>query len=152
MKLHHFAAGEGFATTHEAEPGVRLADVLVLEEAEKVFLVGEEAELDVTGTVEAVLAGRHGQVATSSCRRIAVTVGYAGADKVVRVHPAARLREVRKLAVAEFGIGQAAAADLVLRVPDGVEDLDLNAPVTTIVPRHTCSATVDLVHTVRPQG
>ena len=152
MKIHHFAAGEPSAQTREVEPDVRLGDFLVLDEDEKAFLVGDEAELDVAATLEAILAGRPGHLATSICLLIAVTVGYGGADKVVKVHPASRLREVRKLAIAAFGISQAAAADLVLRLPDGSEDLDLNAPVTTIVPRRTCSTTVDLVHTVRPQG
>ena len=152
MKIHHFAAGEADAQTREVEPDVRLGDLLVLEEDEKVFLVGDEVELDVTVAVEAILAGRPGHLATSTCHLIAVTVGYGGADKVVKVHPASRLREVRTRAITAFGISHAAAADLVLRVPAGSEDLDLNAPVTTIVPRRTCSTTVDLVHTVRPQG
>lgn len=152
VRIHHFAAGEAVAQTREVEPDARLDDLLVLEKDEKVFVVDDEVELDVTVTVEAVLAGRPGHLATSACHQIAVTVGYAGADKVVKVHPATRLREVRKRAIAAFEISQAAAADLVLRVPGETEDLDLNAPVTTIVPRRTCSTTVDLVHTVRPQG
>ncbi|WP_416901361.1 hypothetical protein [Micromonospora echinospora] len=152
MRIHNFTAGEAVAQTHEVEPDVRLGDLLVLEEDEKVFVVDDEAELDVTVTVEALLAGRPGHLATSACRQIAVTVGYAGADKVVKVHPAIRLRQVRKRAIAAFGISPADAADLVLRLPGETEDLDLNAPVTTIVPRQTCSTTVDLVHTVRPQG
>ncbi|MBQ1022589.1 hypothetical protein KBX71_32590 [Micromonospora sp. D93] len=152
MRIHKFTAGEAVAQTREVEPDVRLGDLLVLEDDEKVFAVDDEAELDVTVTVEAALAGRPGHLATSACRQIAVTVGYAGADKVVKVHPAIRLRQVRKRAIAAFGISQAAAADLVLRLPGETEDLDLNTPVTTIVPRRTCSAMVDLVHTVRPQG
>ncbi|MET7971253.1 hypothetical protein [Micromonospora sp. NPDC005305] len=152
MKIHHFAAGEAVAQTREVAPDVRLSDLLVLERDERLFVVGDEAELDVTATVEAALAGRPGHVATSACHQIAVTVGYAGADKVVKVHPATRLRAVRKRAIEAFGISHGAAADLVLRVPGETEDLDLNAPVTTIVPRRTCSTTVDLVHTVRPQG
>ncbi|MFF0467234.1 hypothetical protein ACFYPX_07270 [Micromonospora zamorensis] len=152
MRIHMFTTGDAVAQTREVEPDVRLGDLLVLEEDEKAFAVDDEAELDVTATVEAALAGRPGHLATSACRQIAVTVGYAGADKVVKVHPAIRLRQVRKRAIAAFGISQAAAADLVLRLPGETEDLDLNTPVTTIVPRRTCSAMVDLVHTVRPQG
>ncbi|MDT4995136.1 MAG: hypothetical protein QOH97_5028 [Actinoplanes sp.] len=152
MKIHHFATGDAGAQTHEVEADDRLRDFLVLDEGEKAFVVGDEVELDVTVAVGAVLAGRPGHLATSACHQVAVTVGYGGADTVVKVHPAARLREVRKLAIAAFGISQGAAADLVLRVPDGTEDLDLNVPVTTIVPRRTCSTTVDLIHAVRPQG
>lgn len=152
MRIHSFTAGEAVAQTREVGPDARLGDLFVLEEDEKVFVVDDEAELDVTVTVEALLAGRPGHLATSVCRQIAVTVGYAGADKVVKVHPAIRLRQVRRRAIAAFGISQADAADLVLRLPGETEDLDLNAPVTTIVPRRTCSTTVDLVHTVRPQG
>ncbi|WP_146763231.1 hypothetical protein [Micromonospora noduli] len=152
MRIHMFTTGDAVAQTREVEPDVRLGDLLVLEEDEKAFAVDDEVELDVTATVEAALAGRPGHLATSACRQIAVTVGYGGADKVVKVHPAIRLRQVRKRAIAAFGISQAAAADLVLRLPGETEDLDLNAPVTTIVPGRTCSAMVDLVHTVRPQG
>ena len=64
------------------------------------------------------------------------------------MRPATRLRNVRKRAIASLGMSQ---ADLVLRIPGGTEDLDQNAPVTTIVPRRSCSTTVDLVHTVRQQ-
>lgn len=152
MRIHSFTAGEAVAQTREVGPEVRLGDLLVLEEDEKVFVVDDEAELDVTVAVEALLAGRPGHLATSACRQIGVTVGYAGAERVVKVHPAIRLRQVRRRAIAAFGISQADAADLILRLPGEIEDLDLNAPVTTIVPRRTCSTTVDLVHTVRPQG
>jgi hypothetical protein len=152
VRVHHYAAGVGAAETHEVEPDVRLGDLLVLEEDEKVFKVDDETELDVTVSVTAVPLDRTGHLASSTCHEIAVTVGYAGADKVVKVHPSHRLRRVRAKAIEAFGIGQADAADLVLRTPGGTEDLDLNAPVTTIVPRRTCSTTVDLVHTVRPQG
>lgn len=152
MRIHVYEAGAGAAQTHEIEPQTRLGDLLVLEEDEKVFLVDDETELDITVTVEAVLAGRPGHLASTTCRQIAVSVGYAGHEKVVKVHPAARLRRVRTKAIEAFGIPQRDAADLVLRVAGGTEDLDLNAPVTTIVPKRTCSATVDLVHAVRPQG
>lgn len=152
MRIHVCGAGAGAPRTHEVDPGSRLGDLVALDEDEKVFPVDDDTELDVAATVEAALAGRPGHLASSACRKIAVTVGYAGADKVVDVHPSHRLRRLRKKAIEAFGISQGDAADLVLRVPDGTEDLDLNAPVTTIVPRRTCSTTVDLVHTVRPQG
>ena len=152
MRVHVYAAGAGAAQTQEVEPDLRFSDLLGLEEDEKVFLVDGESELDVTATVEGALGGRPGHLAKTTCREIAVTVGYAGVDKVVKVHPSTRLRRVRKRAIEVFEISAADAADLVLRVPGGTEDLDLNAPVTTIVPKRTCSAMVDLVHTVRPQG
>jgi hypothetical protein len=41
---------------------------------------------------------------------------------------------------------------LVLRLPGSDQDLDLTQPVGAVVPKGTCSVTVDLVHTVRPQG
>jgi hypothetical protein len=130
MRIHHFAAGEGAAKTHEVEPGERLADLLVPEEDEKMFVVGEEIELDVTVTIEAALAGRHGHV----------TVGYAGADKVVRVHPAARLREVRKLAIAAFEIGQSRTAPSTYTYPSsgpGRQDSTTSSPPCTRHPAET---------------
>jgi hypothetical protein len=152
MRVHVYEAGTGAARTTEVEPQTRLGDLLVLAEDEKVFLVDGEVELDVTVTVEAVLAGRPGHLASTTCHQIAVSVGYAGHEQAVKVHPAVRLRRVRKEAIEAFGISQRDAADLVLRVAGGTEDLDLNAPVTTIVAKRTCTATVDLVHAVRPQG
>ncbi|MFC7279218.1 hypothetical protein ACFQS1_35100 [Paractinoplanes rhizophilus] len=152
MRVHVFAAGVGVADTREAEPHVRLAELVAVEEDEKVYPVDEEGELDLDLTLEALLTGRPGHLAVSTCREVAVTVGYAGRDEVVRVHPATRLRRVRRRAIEQFGISPADAADLVLRVPGGAEDLDLTAPVSSIVPKHTCAVTVDLVHTVRPQG
>jgi len=153
MRIHTYAADGGGAHTREVEPGARLREVLVIEtDDELVYRVGDESEIDLDVTVAEVFGQEPGHLITHSCRKVAVTVVYAGAEKIVKVHPAVRLRKVRAKAVDEFDIEPADAADLALRLPGRDQDLDLAMPVGAIVPKGTCSVSLDLVHTVRPQG
>lgn len=152
MRVHVYESGASGARSEEVPPETRLGDLLVLEEGERAYLIEEDAELDLRLTVAAALGAGPGHLVISACRKIVVTVTYGGLDKEVRVNPSARLRRVRKLAISEFEISANDAADLVLRLPGGTQDLDLASPVGSIVPKGTCSVVVDLAHATRPQG
>lgn len=152
MRVHTYKGSQGEAETWEVEPQARLSDVVSVEADEKAYRVGDEVELDVELTVVELFGEQPGHVIVHRCHRIEVTIAYAGAEKVVRAHPATRVRQVRKEAVEAFGIPSADAADLVLRLPGTTTDLRLADPVGSIVPAGSCAVALDLVHAGRSQG
>jgi hypothetical protein len=164
MRVHLYTAGSIEARTLTATPEARLRDLVELADGEQGFVVddghdeedesdGDDGEgADPDATVAALFGTGSGHLVTHTCRRVAITVAYAGGEQIVKVPPSARLRQVRRRAIAAFGIAAADAADLVLRLPGSDQDLDLTLPAGAIVPQRSCEAAVDLVHTVRPQG
>lgn len=152
MRIHTYAAGDGGARTQEVEPQTRLREILEVDVDEHVYRVGDEAEVDIDLTVIELFGAEPGHVVVHKCHTIAVTVAYGGVEKIVDAHPATHLRVVRAKAIEAFAIPPKDAADLVLRLPGAEQDLNLAEPVGAIVPVHSCGVTVDLVHTVRPQG
>ena len=152
MRIHVHAAGGAGARTEEVAPEVALGEVVVLDVDERVYRVDDETELVMDVKVVELFGDGSGHVVVSACKKVAITGVYAGVEKTVSLHPSARLRRVRQCLIDEFKVPEGDAADLVLRLPGGEQDLDLAAPVTSIVPKGTCAVTVDLVHTVRPQG
>ncbi|KFG05964.1 MULTISPECIES: hypothetical protein [Streptomyces] len=129
-----------------------LGDVVAVEADERVYRVGDEAELDVELTVVELFGEGPGHVVIHKCHEIAVTVAYGGTEKLVRAHPATHIRTVRARAVKAFGIAHEDAADLALRLPGTTEDLSLAEPIGSIVPKGSCAVALDLVHAVRAQG
>lgn len=152
MRVHTYTTGNGGAQTRQVEPTARLTEIVALEADEHAYRLGEESELDVELTVAELFGDGPGHVIVHRCRRIAVTVAYGGRDTAIEAHPATHLRTVRERAVKAFGISPADAADLVLRLPGSTTDLNLAEPVGALVSAHTCSLSLDLIHTVRPQG
>jgi hypothetical protein len=136
-----------FAADHNFGLWLKFRDRLVL-----INFICEDAELDPDDTVGRVFGSGPGHLVVHRCRKVTVSVTYGGVEKEVEVRPAARLRRVRAKAVEEFSIDRVDAADLVLRLPGQEQDLDLASPVVSIVAGRSCSATVDIVHAVRPQG
>ncbi|MEY9858502.1 ribosomal protein L21E [Catenulispora sp. GAS73] len=152
MRIHTYAAGNGGAQTRETEPQTRLREIVDVEAEEHAYRVGDEVELDIDLTVTELFGAEPGHVVVHKCHVIAVTVSYGGVEKVIEAHPATHLRKVRAKAIDAFNIPPGDAADLVLRLPEAEQDLNLAEPVGAVVPLHSCAVTVDLVHTVRPQG
>lgn len=153
MRIHTYSPGAGGAVTHaDVAPDVVLHQLLVVETNEYVYRVGDEVEIDVEQTVVDIIDEEVVHVIAHPCRSVTVTVGYAGDDKDISVHPAAHIKRLRAKAIEVFDIDPASAADLVLRLPGSNNDLPLQHPVGTYVPRGTCGLTVDLVHAVRAQG
>lgn len=152
MRVHLYEDGQDGAQTREVGPKTRLAEVVVVEVGEKVYRVGDEAELDIELTVVEVFGEQPGHVIVHKCHRIEVTVAYGGADRVVQAHPATRIRKVREEAISAFGIPSGDAADLVLRLPGNTADLRSTDPIGAVVPKGSCAVTLDLVHATRSQG
>ncbi|MFJ3799890.1 hypothetical protein ACIPSJ_26850 [Streptomyces sp. NPDC090088] len=152
MRVHTYRSGRDGAETGEVAAEARLADVVVVEADEKVYRVGDEAEIDVELTVVELFGDQPGHVVVHKCRRIEVTVAYGGAERTVQAHPATRVRKVREEAVKAFGIPSSDTADLVLRLPSTTTDLRLTDPVGAIVPAGSCAVALDLVHAGRSQG
>jgi hypothetical protein len=153
MRVHTYASGARGAVTHPDVPAqTRLRELVVIEAGERVYQVGGEAELDIELTVLEIFGTEPGHVVVHHCREVAVTVSYAGADKVLTVRPSAPVKEVRAEAVAAFGIDAGSSADLALRLPGSADELAVNSPVGAYVPKSSCAITLDLVHLVRPQG
>jgi hypothetical protein len=153
MRVHAYSTGTEAAVTHpDVEPQVRLRELLLIESDEHVYRVDDEVEIDVDLTVVELFGTDPGHVVVHPCREIAVTVGYAGQDKLVTAHPSTRVRAVLAKAIAELGLDAASSADLVLRLPGTTTDLALANPIGAYVPKGTCSVTLDLVHLVRSQG
>lgn len=153
MRIHTYAPGAGGAVTHvDVAPDVVLRELLVVGTNEYVYRVGDEVEIDVERTVVDIIDEEVVHVITHPCRSITVIVSYAGDDKDITVHPAAHVKRVRAKAIETFEIDPASAADLVLRLPGSNDDLPLQHPIGTYVPKGTCGLTVDLVHAVRAQG
>ncbi|MEU9891485.1 hypothetical protein [Sphaerisporangium sp. NPDC051011] len=152
-RIHTYARGPQGMLTHTDIPGrTRLRDLLTLEPDEVVYRLDEDAELDIERTVEELFGQGAGQVIVHSCKKVKITVSYAGVQKVVEVKPSARIRRVLKKAVDAFEITDAEATDLVLHLPGSTDDLPVTNPVGMYIPRGTCSAALDLAHLVRSQG
>jgi hypothetical protein len=153
MRVHTYASGARGAVTHpDVADQTRLRELVVIEADERVYQVGGEAELDIELTVLEIFGAEPGHVVVHHCREIAVTVSYAGADKVLTVRPSAPVKEVRAEAIDAFRIDAGSSADLALRLPGSPDELAVNSPVGAYVPKGSCALTLDLVHLVRPQG
>lgn len=153
MRIHTYAPGAGAAVTHPDVAGdTKLLELVVLEVEEAVYQVGDETELDVQLSVVELFGSGPGHVVRHRCRRIEVTVAYAGNETPVVAHPSTHLRTVRAEALRALSIGDQAGADLVLRLPGDLDDLTLAAPLGSYVLPSTCAVTFDLVHLHRPQG
>lgn len=153
MRIHTYAAGASGAVTHpDVAPEVVLRELIIIETDEFVYRVGDEVEIDVELTVLELFGEAPGHVIAHRCRTVSVTVGYAGEDKDITVHPAAHVKRVRAKAIEAFQLDRASAADLVLRLPGATTDLPMSHPIGAYVPKGTCAVTVDLIHAVRPQG
>lgn len=152
MIVHVYTPGAGQAHTSDVEETVRLREVIGAVGTNGAYRVDDEVEIDVELTVAEVFGTGPGHIVVHPCRKVAVTVAYAGSEKVIHAHPATRLRTVRTRAIEVFGIPGADAVDLVLRLPSTTADLNLAEPVGVLVPAGTCDLTLDLVHARRPQG
>ena len=157
MRVHAYAAGTPTASTHpDVDGGTRLREIVVIEAADIVYVVGDGTEVDVELTVAEIFGGGPGEVMVHGCREITVTVDYTATGVPVRARPSERLSDVRAQAVQELvrehGLDPKQAADLVLRLPGTTAELPEASPVGAYVPRGTCALTLDLVHAVRPQG
>ena len=136
MRIHTYAPGAGAAVTHPDVAGdTKLHELVILEV--------DEAELFGSGP---------GHVVRHRCRRIEVTVAYAGTETTVVAHPSTHLRTVRAEALDALSIDAQVGADLVLGLPGTLGDLPLAAPLGSYVAPSTCAVTFDLVHLHRPQG
>ncbi|HUZ56017.1 MAG TPA: hypothetical protein VMU94_26265 [Streptosporangiaceae bacterium] len=153
MRIHTYAAGGQAAVTHpDVQPGTPLRELLAPQDGDRLYLVGQEAEIDASRTAGEVFGDQTGHVIAHHCRQIAVTVTYATRDKLVTAHPSTLVKVVRAEAIKEFTLSPAESADLVLRLPGSTEDLVTTNPIGAYVPMGTCAVTVDLVHVIRPQG
>src|SRR6266496_1658795 len=134
MRIHTYAAGSQSAVTHpEVAPDVRLRGLVIIEAGEAAYRIGDEAEVDVEVTVSEIFGEGPGHVIVHHCREIAVTISYAGADKVITVRPSARIEEIRTEAIKVLGQDPLSSADLVLRLPGSAEELPDTSPVGAFV-------------------
>jgi len=153
MRIHTYsAAGSAVLTHSEVSPSSRMRELLTLEADDIAYRLDEEVELDIDATVAEIFGDNPGHVIVHPCRAIAVTVSYAGSQVRITTAPSTRLKRVRVKAIAEFELSDTVAADLVLRLPGSTDDLPATSPIGVYAPKGTCTAALDLVHLVRPQG
>jgi len=153
MRIHVYEAGGQSAVTHpDADGQQTLRGFIGIEVDERVYRVGDEVELDVDVTLIELFGDAPGHVIRHHCREVSVTAAYAGQERTVKAHVTAPVREVLDEILKAFELQGAAAADLVLRLPDSSTDLALGAPIGAFVSKGVCDLVVDLVHLVRPQG
>jgi hypothetical protein len=153
LRIHTYSAGGQAAVTHpDVQPGTALRDLLAPQDGDRLYLVGQEAEVDADRTAGEVFGDQPGHLIAHRCHQIAVTVTYAAIDKLVTAHPATLVKKVRSDAIEEFELSPGESADLVLRLPGSTEELVATNPIGAYVPADTCALTVDMVHAIRPQG
>lgn len=153
MRVHTYSAGSQAAVTHPDVPaGTILRDLVALADGDRLYLVGDDTELDTERTAGEAFGDHPGHVIGHHCREIAITITYAATDKLVTARPSTLVKEVRAKAISEFGLSPAESADLVLRLPGSPEELITTNPIGAYVPKGSCALTLDLVHAIRPQG
>jgi hypothetical protein len=153
MRVHAYTSGAGTAITHaDVAPNLTLKELIVIKEDELVYRVGDGLVIDIERTVVEIFGDQPGHVITHRCHTVTVTVGYAGRDLELEVHPAAHVKHVRERAIKALQLDAGSSADLVLRLPGATTDLVASHPIGSYVPAGGCCVTVDLVHIVRPQG
>ncbi len=153
MRVHTYSAGSQAAVTHpDVPPGTVLRDLVALADGDRLYMVGNDTEIDADRAAEEAFGDQPGQVIAHHCREIAITVTYAATDKPVTARPSTLVKEVRAKAISEFRLSPAESADLVLRLPGSSEELITTNPIGAYVPKGTCALTLDLVHAIRPQG
>jgi hypothetical protein len=153
LRVHVYEAGNPTPASHtDVPPEATLREILLIEETETVYRVGDEEILDLDLEIIALFPNGPAHIIKHHCREVEVTISYAGTPVEVKVHPAAHVQKVRAAAIAALGISPANAADLELRIPGTEEDLDPAKPIGAYAAKGTCTLTLDLVHIVRPQG
>lgn len=153
MRVHIHGAGEQGVVTHpNVEPDTVLRELLVIEAEERVYRVGDEEVIDIDLAIGAIFSEGPGHIVIHRCHEITVTVGYAGHDIELHVHPSTRVKDIRERAIEALKVDAGSAADLVLRLPGASEDLIASAPIGSCVPGNACAVTIDLIHAVRSQG
>jgi hypothetical protein len=153
LRVHTYLAGAQAAVTHpDVAPGTPLHNLLAPQNGDRLYVVGQEAEIDPAREVGQIFGDQPGHVIAHHCHQIEITVDYSTRDKLVTAHPSTLVEDVRAKAIEKFEFSPAESADLVLRLPGSTEDLVATSPIGAYVPKGICTLTVDLVHAVRPQG
>ncbi|GAB3039684.1 hypothetical protein GCM10027052_20050 [Parafrigoribacterium mesophilum] len=153
MRINIHEAGDTPATIHrEIADETRVGDLLVLDEEERLYLLDSEEEIDISRTVVEVFGTDGGHAIKHTCKKVDVTVQYAGNPTSFQVSPSSRVKNVLKKAVRQLGVDNTQIPDLALRVAGTDVDLPSADPIGAHTSKHTCSIELDLVHLVRPQG
>ena len=153
VRIHIYSAGGQAAVTHpDVQPGTPLRELVALQDGNRLYVVGQDAEIAPGSTAGEIFGDQPGHLIAHHCHQIAITAVYSSRDELVKAHPSTLVRDVRTEAIKEFPLSPAEAADLVLRLPGSTEDLVATNPIGMYVPEGTCAVTVDLVHAIRPQG
>jgi ribosomal protein L21E len=153
MRVHVYRAGADEAVTHpDVDPVTKLIDLVTIEVDERVYRVGDDAEIDVDVSVVELFGSETGHVVVHHCREIVVDISYTGAERKIKVHPSEHVKKVFEKAIADFGVSPADATDLALRLPGADVDLPTASPIGAFVAKGSCELRLDLVHARRPQG
>lgn len=86
------------------------------------------------------------------CKKVQVTVRYAGRVAERRFPPVTRIGRIRKWAIKELGINPGDANELVLQVAGSTTQPTRDQHVGSFVEAGTCNATFDLVRTYTVNG
>jgi hypothetical protein len=153
MRAHVYTAGTGKAVTQE-ELGeeTRVSDVVTVGASERVFLVGNDTEIDVQVTLREISVEETAHVLVHHCENVELDVSYAGRDLDEKTHITTLVSKILAKTAKTLGISDADAADLAFRIPGTNVELEATAPIGSYVPQGSCSLALDLVHLVRSAG
>lgn len=119
-----------------------------------VTLENQEEALDLDAQLSTAGIGNRGRVHVHRCKRVEVTVGFNGRDKLDGFPPSATIKRVTKWAVGKqgFDLAETDAADHLLQLRGSAERPDEDAHIGTLVEVPDCSVRLDLVPKSRVEG
>ena len=153
MRIHIYRPGTSTAITHpQVSPEVRLSEILQINEEERIYRVGSEAEIDIEMTVLEIFGHESGHILVHDCEQITVTVEYSGKSASFKVHPSTLVRVVLEKAIGKLGVEKGSSADLALTSVASNEELEVAKPIGSYIEKGACTITLNLVHLRRDQG
>lgn len=107
-----------------------------------VYLEDQDDELDKNLTVSDAKIKNGDHVFLGRCKKVSVSINYAGKTFTISVSPATSIKNLRKQALKYFGIDEGSGADLLLWFNN--EPLDMRQIVGSLTDFPTCTVTLIL--------
>jgi hypothetical protein len=140
----------------EAPTDRRLSDLVEILDGDYVFLDDEDEPVDIQLSLVAIVRTdeptHHHHLHHHPCRQITVVVFYNGMNKEVPASAGTRVESVLLRAISLFGIDPVTGADLVLRRQGTEADLPPSTHIGSLVPRGSCTISLNLLPGHREQG
>lgn len=138
------------ATLHDIHDLLRASGV----PTDAIYLFIDEAEEPHKADAHGRIAGlKHGcRIHATHCRRINVTVNFAGRSVEREFAPGVRVHVVKKWAVHEFGMAPQDAAEHVLQICGSTTRPTSDTPLNELVAGASCALSFDLVPETRVEG